>query len=456
MKSLSKYKEAVEDIIKHSQSYPFDLNCSDIIEKWYQNKKYFIDLFDGETCVETMDELEFYLDDNGKASCFGDFESCLCDQGLSHQTYEGITVNSFLYANKGSFFENKVSVIPEGLEHQSKIRVGDKLIKSLKFFYRDKQELRRAQNLASQYVQKNKVKGKLYLSVDPLDYLLASENNENWRSCHALDGEFRSGNLSYMLDSSTVVAYVSNGEKQDLSMLPEHIKDFSKKLRVFIHWTPTSNVLFFSKTYPFDAPRLRVKIKDCINKLYYSQISQGKILKSDARNFGMPEMVGFNKIELPIPNGVSRRYLDNTWLYFYGNIIGTKEVITASKHALNYNDIIHSSNYTPYVCFESDTLPYDTTNLKEIFEMPIGADVPCARGCGNNIIDSATFICPECMKEVGMKGDFFLHCYDCGRRIWDESDAYYGECWGEEIVYCKRCYVPPDDDEDYYDDDFGY
>jgi len=450
--NLNEYKKELEEIIKHSQEYPFDLDCGDIIEKWYQSKKYFLDLFEGETRIESPYEEEFFLDENGKMYCFNDFADCLINIGLAGRTYEGISVNEFLFANKNSFFDNKVTVIPDELQSQSKIRVGDKLIKSLKFFYKDKHELKIAQNLASQFVQKNKVKGKLFLSVDPIDYLLASENNENWRSCHALDGEYRSGNLSYMLDSSTVIAYVSNGEEQSMNMLPEHRRSFSKKLRVYIHWNAKSGVLFFSKTYPFDAPRLRVKIRECVNRLYTSQIVQGKIAERDARSFGMPELAGFNRIEIPLPYSNGRRYLDSNWLYYYGNIINTKDVVEASKHALNYNDIINSSNYVPYVCFEDDYWYYDDAPLKDVFHISIGADVPCARGCGNYIEDSSKFICPECIKEVGMKGDYYLHCYDCGRRLWPETDeVYYSMCWGEEVTYCKRCYAP---DDDYDDDDY--
>ena len=208
--NLNEYKKELEEIIKYSQEYPFDLDCGDIIEKWYQSKKYFLDLFEGETRIESPSEEEFFLDENGKMYCFNDFKDSLISFGLAGRLYEGISVNEFLLANKSSFFDNKVTVIPDELQSQSKIRIGDKLIKSLKFFYKDKHELKIVQNLASQFVQKNKIKGKLFLSIDPIDYLLASENNENWRSCHALDGEYRSGNLSYMLDSSTVIAYVSN------------------------------------------------------------------------------------------------------------------------------------------------------------------------------------------------------------------------------------------------------
>ena len=42
------------------------------------------------------------------------------------------------------------------------------------------------------------MEGYLYLSIHPLDYLSISETNHGWRSCHALDGEYRNGNLSYL------------------------------------------------------------------------------------------------------------------------------------------------------------------------------------------------------------------------------------------------------------------
>lgn len=46
------------------------------------------------------------------------------------------------------------------------------------------------------------------LSVNPLDILMASEcTSGGWRSCHALDGEYCAGTLSYMLDDVTAIAY---------------------------------------------------------------------------------------------------------------------------------------------------------------------------------------------------------------------------------------------------------
>ena len=59
-------------------------------------------------------------------------------------------------------------------------------------------------------VAENKIEGYLYLSVDPRDFLTLSENDSNWYSCQSLDGDYRSGDLSYMVDGTTIVAYLAN------------------------------------------------------------------------------------------------------------------------------------------------------------------------------------------------------------------------------------------------------
>jgi hypothetical protein len=60
----------------------------------------------------------------------------------------------------------------------------------------------------SKIVQRFSFTGTAVLSIDPVDYITMSENSSGWRSCHALDGEFRTGTLAYMLDSCSVVGYV--------------------------------------------------------------------------------------------------------------------------------------------------------------------------------------------------------------------------------------------------------
>ena len=71
---------------------------------------------------------------------------------------------------------------------------GMKLVRAFKYFEKNKIVLEEIQNLASRYLQEDKVKGTLCFSVHPLDFLSLSENTYNWRSCHSLDGEYRAGN----------------------------------------------------------------------------------------------------------------------------------------------------------------------------------------------------------------------------------------------------------------------
>lgn len=95
--------------------------------------------------------------------------------------------------NKGGFFDNRVLLPYPSFN----IPLGSKLSKSFKRFINSQEIVRWAQDTASRYMQENKIEGYLYLSIHPLDFLTISENNENWWSCQSLDGDYRSGNLSY-------------------------------------------------------------------------------------------------------------------------------------------------------------------------------------------------------------------------------------------------------------------
>lgn len=83
-------------------------------------------------------------------------------------------------------------------------------------------------------IQEDKVTGILCLSIHPLDYLSLSENTYNWRSCHALDGEYRAGNLSYMMDNTTVVCYLKGEDEAELPHFPAEVKWNSKKWRMLL------------------------------------------------------------------------------------------------------------------------------------------------------------------------------------------------------------------------------
>jgi hypothetical protein len=126
--------------------------------------------------------------------------------------------------------------VGSGYEYQeAKVPKGMKLSKAFKYFVEDEGQLRIIQDVFSEMIQKNKVCGKLCISIHPLDYLSTSETTHNWRSCHALDGEYRAGGLAYMCDKTTVVCYIKSDEDAVLPRFPHHIKWNDKKWRMLLH-----------------------------------------------------------------------------------------------------------------------------------------------------------------------------------------------------------------------------
>lgn len=69
-----------------------------------------------------------------------------------------------------------------------------------------------------------------------LRFLTSSVNTYNWRSCHALDGEYRAGNLSYMADNVTFMCYIKGEAKLQYPFLPHGISWNSKNGACLYTW----------------------------------------------------------------------------------------------------------------------------------------------------------------------------------------------------------------------------
>lgn len=117
------------------------------------------------------------------------------------------------------FLENKVSAKEIGQNYLdnnitffgSRFNKGMKISRILPRLCNSKYS-EKVQIAYSRVVESFSYTGKAVLSIDPLDYLTMSENGSNWRSCHALDGEYRTAVLAYMMDSASVIAYVTTNE----------------------------------------------------------------------------------------------------------------------------------------------------------------------------------------------------------------------------------------------------
>lgn len=204
----------VEEVIRTSQHFQgLDMNIDELMNDWLRAKYRFIEKLNGKLIYEVEEPVAFHLNDDSKAQRLHEF----ADYVYIH--YNNQFLSAFLYdLNVEDFYNNKTSK-----DYQfpySCVPKNTKVIKAFKYFIRDEELLKRIQYQASQIIQENCIHGKLCLSVHPLDFLSASENTHNWRSCHALDGEYRSGNLNYLMDSATVICYLKSAEPAHLPHFP--------------------------------------------------------------------------------------------------------------------------------------------------------------------------------------------------------------------------------------------
>lgn len=410
----------VEDIITRSQSYHFPINCEKMMEQWYNAKKPIIDLFGGHLILRGK-KVNVKLSEKQKELKFRNFLDTLEENNILNRKLE-----EFLLKNKEGFFNNKITSSSFGL------KPGMKMLKSLKYLIDDTKVLRETQDLASQFIQEDKLEGYLYLSVDPRDFLTLSENNENWSSCHSLDGEYRGGNLSYMVDKTTIIAYLADCDDEHLKCLPRDKRWNSKKWRMLIH-TDLENCIYYSRQYPYDSETLLNMVHTGLCFLF----------PEDKEEFLKPKKYGYNFL--------NDRIIETNQLYLGSRVFDTRDIIDYSDYT-GYKDLIYSKAHQPTVSLSRKFLPIiqDMPNadygyekeeslMLKMFGIKIGEKVICPV-CGREHIDCEdALMCGKCLSAVSENGeDFFTHCNECFHKIYEED--------GEEIFeldgghYCKKCY----------------
>jgi hypothetical protein len=412
MIDLEDIQKKVSKVISFSQgiSYP---EVRPLLDRWYDAKQEFINLFDSQLIYE-IGHIQVNLTEEEKKEKVNKFVKDIQDNLSLYTDYSDELID-FIENNKDNFFTNIVeSPFKQGDIY---IPAGIKITKAFKFFFDDKEKLDKIQTMASMILQEVKVEGTLCFSVHPLDYLSSSENACNWRSCHALDGEYRAGNLSYMLDKSTIVCYLKeeNGDTR-ISRFPRDVPWNNKKWRMLLFVSDDHNALFAGRQYPFFSKNLleliRINFLTKINS--YSS-------PHDWSNWHNDCLKGVEFKEYPDDNFVlpKKYFFLNGDLYKDSSLI---EDVGLSSEKLHFNDLLYSSFYTPYYCW--------LWSYKAKIHFTIGALVPCLR-CGENFIESHdSMICESC-------GDDKITCDYCGDII-NEDDAIYLE--DREITVCRDCY----------------
>lgn len=420
-------QEQFNKVIAYSQGIA-DPQTDELFAKWYENKKHFINLFNGQLIYEVPGIKRFELDPGEKSKKVGAFIE------LIDCTYQNEDLAEFILQNgDDAFFENRVKIdwdAPKG-----KIKAGMKLAKAFKFFTDNKTILYDLQNRASQIIQEDKIEGTLCLSVHPLDFLSSSLNTYNWRSCHALDGEFRSGNLSYMTDATTMICYLKGANDVILPLFPNDVPWNSKKWRVLLFASQDEQMFFAGRQYPFATTgglnKVWLQLRELFNQLNPSMWSYASSGWSNAC----------------VDESTLGAFLEETWVPIDGELHPISELVKDAdpEHVLHYNDLLHSSCYTkPYYAFRDRSIWRPKDGLPQF---SIGSAVHCL-WCGNHYItDPETMMCTECELEHGhTENENYGVCDCCGRRILLE-DAWYvndyehvcDECYNKYCFTCEDC-----------------
>lgn len=422
MEDLSVYSEQLNKAIKSSQCFPFDLNCDALASQWYEAKKYFIEAFGGKPIVRFKDKVKIELSQKEQDERFQSFLSILNDEiNISEEFLDYLTMN------KKGFFINRTT---EDYRPYN-IRSGSKLSRTFKYFLPDEEVIRWSQDLASRYMQENKIEGYLYLSVHPLDYLTMSETNEGWHSCHSLDGSYRGGNLNYMVDSTTIVAYLADEENKKLRAFEgSGLTWNSKKWRVLIHCNKENEAIYLNKQYPYSCNTLAEKVVGGVEDYFCFQYHTA------AMPIGIREFKG--------PDGADQ--FNTSQIFFGGRVFDSKDIIDRSEY-LGYSDLHTGSNYLPTAALVFKernnlwenfygSLIEEYRSIKKLCGIKIGkyALCPC---CGKDLItvNGSVLLCNNCILQHNAENDFFETCYDCGRRIY--SNEKHVDKYGH--VRCKRC-----------------
>lgn len=431
-------KEQFAQVIATTQHIEEPLDLEDLFQQWNTNKAKFINRFGG--LIYEFGEVTIELTPEDKEKRVDAFVEDL------RNDFFNADLADFVAANSETFFQNEVGY---GCEDYPEVKPGMKLVKSFKYFEKNKKDLADLQNRASQIIQEDKVKGTLCFSVHPLDYLTLSENTYKWTTCHSLSGERRSGNLSYMLDSSTFIVYIK-GEDGEICGTDWN----SKKWRVLFHASDDDEMLFSGKPYPF----FSMGALDTALNVYNNLMVEEQRKKAHC----IFEPIKYAPWSNDWMKKIGNRSLMDAYLNYGGFPMGKRQLVQVDAYSLSYCDVLLSTDYTsPYYTMLRIGALKSPSNRKP---MIVGSRVSCPCCNTHYIAHSEFMLCDDCEIEYGddeVDGDIVFRCDICGKRAIDGYDLGYGDrmvcntCFDDYCDYCPKCYTVYIKDEGHICELFG-
>ena len=436
--NLSKIKEDFDKVIQYSQSIP-DPKTDRLFDVWMECKKEFIELFGGKYIYEFPQKVSFDLGPKEK------HDRVIRFAGQVESTYGYSQLAEFIEKQEEGFFKN-LTVEDYTMWSGKVIKKGTKLVKAFRNFIENEKSLTDIQNEASRIIQEDKIEGTLCLSVHPLDFLSLSENTYNWRSCHSLDGEYRAGNLSYMMDKHTIVCYLKGADDINLQAFHPDVKWNSKKWRVLLYISEDWNMLFAGRQYPFESKTgMDIVLKDLL-----PAVNMCKERRSGYMKWEWTDWNGTLFSNCELTNGI-KVVFNSPYVPIGDQLLPLNQVFAVGDGAKNYNDVLHSSCYKPIYSFKYSAHYWDdnyygglpaTHPNSTLFN--IGGFTYCLRcGVEECLTGADTMLCEDCELKYGHSdNEMFTYCDSCGRRIYtDDSYAVGDESWCQDCFdkYAHKC-----------------
>ena len=453
---MDKIKQDFIKVLSYSQKIPAEnFNVDEMFKIWRNAKEYFIDKMSGQLIYTYPEKVTFHLDEETRCNRVEEFVDWLKNNyiWIMIPNADLGALAEFVSIYRRDFFANSLSeeyTARVYLTHKPEEAVtitipkGMKLTKAFKFFIKDKDLLTEIQNRASMILQEDKIEGYLCFSVHPLDYLSVSENNMNWRSCHALDGDFRGGNLNYMLDSSTAVVYLRSDKLDaEIPNFGPEVPWNDKKWRVLLFFDSERDMVFAGRQYPFEATcALNPWVKKVLEELFPPNYSDYRPLHWDEWDDTSLDSIQTERICVDFKSP----YMI---LNSHQGLVPLKELIHCNPYRLFYNDLLESSIYTkPYYIQKVDRFGDFMGNRTQFY---IGHDVKCPM-CNEDYVTSPEWmICDDCVKKLKLgeysdEESIYCYCTECGS-IHLREDLYYisvndlicQECFEKYFMECEKC-----------------
>lgn len=343
-KMLSMVNEkGMGSIIQHYTDERYhEVNMTDHLAAWAQNKKHIFELFGNSLKIEMPVETQLpYTLVKEKLKTF-------LEEEFAESKYSIIKV--FLRAVAAEEIGGNV-LMHDFQMFDTPFKKGMKISKCFRHLIK-KEWLDEANIKYSMFLQSLKAKGTAVLSIDPIDFLTMSANNSGWRSCHAPDGEYRTGQVAYMMDETSVISYVKASED---CTLPDGTVHANKIWRQICLINPNNTYALQARQYP--------AVNDA------NSLTVGKMLTEAIEKWTGEEY---------------KRHESNSGDRVYYDLQDSHD---GSRH-LYYNDIEHSAFETGYMIipasFERENFVDQVGKADKKYPLAVvGDDVPCLCGCGN-------------------------------------------------------------------------